>query len=223
MSNPTPKTHEDTIPVFAYPVKEKTMLQQPIGGDHCADFFELAMTRRSSYHFGSLLSRQLDHLLWFAAKALATRVQADGYVLSHRPSPSAGARHPIDILVCSSGSPPTIAYYNVFEHSLYALSVDTEIVGALLSHVNTAVDMQDGVFLWLLAHPSRTAAKYEHAESLIWRDAGALLQQIQLTATALKLSSCPLGTLAEPFANQLFEKMGNVVSAGGIIVGNLDL
>ncbi|MES2808062.1 MAG: nitroreductase family protein [Bacteroidota bacterium] len=223
MSNPTPKSREDTVPMFAYPVKEKTKLQRPITGDHNADFFEIAMTRHSTHSFGALLPGQLDHLLWFAAKALETRVQSDGYVLSHRPSPSAGARHPIDILVCSNASQPTVAYYNPFEHSLNTLRLDLVVVTELVAHINTAVDMQQGVFLWLLAHPSRTAAKYEHPESLIWRDAGALLQQIQLTAIALKLSSCALGTLAEPFASQLFENIGSVVSAGGIIVGNLDL
>ena len=223
MSNPAPKSQEDTVPVFVYPVKTKVKLQGPKAEVLSADFFQLSLARSSSRNFGPLIPGQLDHLLWFAAKALATQVQSDGYVLSHRPSPSAGARHPIDILVCSDDTQPTIAYYNPFEHSLATLSLDPIMVTALMTHINAAVNMQQGVFLWLLAHPPRTSAKYTHPESLIWRDAGALLQQIQLTATALKLNSCALGTLAEPFADRLFGNIGSVLSTGGIIVGNLDL
>ena len=220
MNNPAPKSQEDEVPVFAYPIKERIKLQRPIVGAYSADFFELAVTRRSGHSFAPLLSEQLDHLLWFAAKVLETHVQPDGYVLSHRPSPSAGARHPIDILVCSNDR---LAYYNPFEHSLATLNLDLSVVAELMAHIHTAVNMQDGIFLWLLAHPARTAAKYENPESLVWRDAGALLQQIQLTATALKLNSCPLGTLAEPFAARLFGNTDGLLSAGGIIVGNLDL
>lgn len=222
MRNPTPKLTEEIVSPFTYPVKGKTKLQRPIE-QYKHDFFDLALNRRSVRNFSPLLQGQLDTLLWFAAKAIEIQVQPNGYVLSHRPSASAGARHPIDILVCNNEPKPTIAYYNPFEHSLDTLSLDSGTVVELLAHIDENVAMQQGIFLWLLAHPVRTIAKYDFAESLIWRDAGALLQQIQLTATAMNLVSCPVGTLAEPFADRLFGDIGRVISTGGIVVGNLDL
>lgn len=222
MKNPIPKLIEEIVPTFTYPVREKTRLHRPTV-KYIYNFFELSLTRHSVRNFGPLVPEQLDNLLWFAGKAIKTRSQTNGYVLSHRPSPSAGARHPIDILVCSNVPEPTIAYYNPFEHSLGKLSLDLVSTMDLLDHINDDVAMKQGVFLWLIAHPVRTAAKYDFAESLVWRDAGALLQQIQLTASALNLSSCPVGTLAEPFADRLFGDLGKTISAGGIIIGNLDL
>lgn len=77
----------------------------------------------------------------------------------------------------------------------------------------------DATVIWLIAHTNRTSAKYDNPQSLIWRDAGALLQSIQMTGTAMGIGSCPMGTLAGHYINQLFNKT-TVVSAGGIIIGN---
>ncbi|MEJ7693172.1 nitroreductase family protein [Daejeonella sp.] len=222
MRNPKPKLTEEAVLPFIYPIKGNTKLQRPSLPYHY-DFFDIAFERRSTRRFGLLLPGQLDALLWFAAKAIEVQVQPNGYVLSHRPSASAGARHPIDILVCSNGPIPTVAYYNPFQHSLDILVLDSATVKGLLAHINENLAMQQGVFLWLVAHPLRTIAKYDFAESLVWRDAGALLQQIQLTATAINLASCPVGTLAEPFAERLFGNSSKIISAGGIVVGNLEL
>lgn len=217
LKNPKPKLLEDIVEPFSYPIKGKIKLLRP-SSKYCVNFFDLTLTRRSARNFTALLPNQLDILLWYGAKAIDTYIQSNNYILSRRPSASAGARHPIDILVCAR-SPLSIAYYNPFEHTLNQLDYNSSILNDLMNHVNENIAIQDGTFLWLIAHFPRTAAKYDNAESLIWRDAGALLHQLQLTASSLKINSCCVGTLGEPFI-KLLEPSANTISAGGIIIGN---
>ena len=47
----------------------------------------------------------------------------------------------------------------------------------------------------LVGDMNRVAALYERPESLLWRDAGVLLQTLALVATAYRLALCPLGIL----------------------------
>ena len=221
MLNPTPKQHEELVPGFNYPIKSRIKLARP--ENNAADFFELIRQRSSIRTFKKLKPGDLDQLLWYSDKAFSVDINDRGYILYHRPVPSAGARHPIDILVCLDVSRPVLHYYDPFTHALGQLDLDEPIVQGFLMHVQQNLPVMEGVLLWLIAHPARTEAKYENAESLVWRDAGALIQQIQLTATALGLGSCPIGTLGVPFEQQLFGNIGRTIAAGGIVVGNLEL
>lgn len=216
MKNPSPKEVEETTSAFRYPGSEKLLLQRPQALLQ-NNFFDLVHQRQSDRKFKPLLAQQLEDLLWYSAKILKTFTQKNGYILSHRPSPSAGARHPIDIIVAKPNNKMILEYYNPFDHSLNPISIDYSLVSKFINHVNKGIEIQQGTLIWFLAYPDRTTAKYNHAESLIWRDAGALIYCIQLTCTALNLLSCPVGTLAEPFITNLFSK--KVLSAGGIIIG----
>ena len=70
----------------------------------------------------------------------------------------------------------------------------------------------------LLAEPGKTSAKYQHGESLIWRDAGILLAVMALIAEALDYSFCPLGITGEPWADQLATS-GVLMGVGLALVG----
>ena len=218
MNNPTPKKNEDRVVGFNYPVCGIISLAKPAAA-HNFNYFDLAELRRSNTHLSALADQQLGELLWFSAKVIQTHVQPNGYTLTHRPSASAGARHPIDLLVTKPSQSKVLHYYNPFEHTLNALKLDETIVDDLISHVNENIVIGEATLIWFIAHPDRTAAKYDNPQSLIWRDAGALLHCIQSTGAAMGLASCPVGTLAEPYLSLLFNNTA-IVSAGGIIVGN---
>lgn len=217
MKNPTPKDTEEDVTPFNYPIGDIVPLAIP-PADYNFNYFNLSHLRRSYKNLGALSIQQLGEMLWFTAKVIDIYVQPNGYSLTHRPSASAGARHPIDLLVISQNQ-STLAYYNPFEHSLNRLKLDESIVASLINHINESVLIGDAILFWFIAHPERTTAKYDHSQSLIWRDAGALLHCIQSTCTAMGLGSCPVGTLAEPYISQLF-KDAPIISAGGIIIGN---
>lgn len=214
--NPRPKTKEETVPSFAYPGNEKFFLKIP---DVLVkkSFIEAATERTSQRNFLALPESRLAELLWYSAKVISTHSQANGYILSRRPSPSAGARHPIDIIVSMPSKERKLAYYNPFDHSLNVITSDQILVDNFVDHINECLETQEGTIIWFLAHQGRTAAKYDNPESLVWRDAGALIYCMQIACAALNLSSCAIGTLADPYIGKLFGE--EVISAGGIIIG----
>lgn len=218
MNNPSPKNIEDSIQVFDYQISNTIFLRKS-PDNYNANFFELPFLRKSTRCLSRLKDEQLSDILWFTSKVIRANY-SKGYILTHRPTPSAGAIHPIDLLISIPNQPLILYYYNPFSHTLNQLKLSEEIVKSFINHINKNLRLNDATLIWFIAHTNRTASKYENFQSLVWRDAGALLQSIQLTCTAMSLGSCPVGTLAEPFVHHLFNDT-NVISAGGIIVGSI--
>lgn len=219
-SNPSPKKIEGNNIPFIYPILETQSLPKP---DQFPDisFVRVLDERRSERSFSELSKDNLSTALYLSAKVKNVLIQENGFVLSQRPTASAGARHPIDILVISPSlfSNNAIYYYNPFEHSLAKLNIDKNIFNDLKEHINSIVPVKNGTILWFVAHPNRTEAKYDHAISLIWRDAGALIHAVQLACHSLGINSCPVGSLGEPFITKMFSTFGKVFGVGGIIIG----
>lgn len=218
-NNPAPRKDTKNTPQFLYPISEIIRLAIPTVFPSTS-FIDVIKERKSSREFKELSIDQLSDLLWLACKVKDIAIDPAGYILTHRPSASAGGRHPIDVLVLSPIlGISTIHYYNPFEHTLNKLDFDQKSVTQLHSHVNESIVLGSATMLWLLAHPQRTTAKYSNALSLIWRDAGTLIHSIQLACTFIDVNSCPIGTLGEPYISNVFSRIGEVWSAGGIAIG----
>ncbi|WP_123863478.1 hypothetical protein [Burkholderia plantarii] len=61
----------------------------------------------------------------------------------------------------------------------------------------------NGALLTFVADMARPASAYAHCETLVWRDAGAMLQTLALVATLFGLSFCPLGLLGSEVVSAL--------------------
>jgi len=220
MKNPQPKPTEERVPSFDYPIQHSVKLSKNID-PLPARFDEVINSRKSQRTFSGISLQQLSNILWYTAKVKQTLVQENGYILTHRGTPSAGARHPIDILIISRTllNSDLPHYYSPIEHTLNRLGLPAQLVANLFEHINTIVSTTNATILWFIAHPERTGAKYEEPESLIWRDAGALINSIQLTCTALNISCCPIGSLGEPYISDLFNRQSGVFGAGGVLIG----
>lgn len=219
-SNPINRSEEWHVIPFAYPIVDTLSLKREFNPAD-ANLFDVLNRRRSYRVFESLTVEEVSAILWFSSKVKTISVELTGYISTQRPSASAGARHPIDILVASKfhNSLFTLFYYNPFDHSLSKLSIDEAVVDEFIVHLRTVINFKEGTILWFVAHPDRTEAKYENFQSLIWRDAGALIHSVQIACTAFNFRSCPFGTLAEPFVSRFFSSPNQIFSAGGIIVG----
>lgn len=223
MLNPYPKKNKVIVPIFEYPIMESVSLLR-VNKKNSLKIVECIVNRKSSRDLKFADPTQIGELLWHSAKVTGIDVEKDGYILSSRRAPSAGARHPIDIIVSQpkreNEERRCFSYYNPFEHSLNLLSLNYEISEKFFQHINEVVSINDATIIWFVAHPVRTSAKYDNFESLIWRDAGALIYCIQLVSTILGLKSCPIGSLGEPYISQLFKKNGAVFGVGGILIGS---
>jgi SagB-type dehydrogenase family enzyme len=220
MPNPTPIHPERPIIEEAFSIQERNQLNVP-DQEKAVDFFKLLPERRSSRNLHTLTDNVLDSLLWHSAKAKKVIVQDNGYILSQRPYPSAGAIHPIELFVIAQKPVLTFSHYNAFDHSLSRLKVSKKLIEDMVAHLNENVPTNECKVLWMVAFPKRIEAKYQFSDSLLWREAGALLQTLQLTATALNIGSCAFGTLAEPFINKILTGYP-VMSCGGLMIGSLD-
>ena len=89
-------------------------------------------------------------------------------------------------------------FYDAARHLLHKLAVQSSApLCGLIGSSRDILPDGDGVLLILVGDVAKVAAAYERPQSLLWRDAGALLQTLNLTATAYDQAFCALGVLGE--------------------------
>ena len=187
-----------------------------------AMFWDVVGSRRSRRAFGPLGEADLSAVLWHAAKTRLTRRDESGSLWQSRPTPSAGGVHPIDILVID-GAPNggRASLYRPVPHALDDLRIaDRDGFEAFLESVDSVLRRDRGTLLWFVAQFGRTASRYENPETLVWRDAGALLATIGLVSEALGLACCGVGATGEPLVSRALGGAGDLYGAGGCIVGS---
>lgn len=158
--------------------------------------------RKTTRHFGPLLEHELSYWLWFIGRETGRGHSEFGFPLTTRPVPSAGAIHPIHILI-SDLEKNCWHRYIPDQHALASLSTFGPCISELHQRINQLVEVQNGVVIWLLAEPEKTGAKYANPCSLIWRDAGVLLGQMALVAEGLEINFCPLGITGQDHMSAL--------------------
>jgi SagB-type dehydrogenase family enzyme len=163
-----------------------------------------ALSRRKSRREGLRPSRKdIAQLLWHSARTLSTTREESGFLWQHRPAPSGGGRHPVDLLVCSSLTHPALELYDPMAHCLCKLEVvDQASLIQFVTEVDAVVPVGDATILWFVAQFDRTMSKYQNGESLVWLDAGALLATVYLVAEALGLACCAVGITGAPWVTQ---------------------
>lgn len=169
-------------------------------------FITLVARRRTRRNFGRLENRQLGTLLDLTCRVQQIGEDALGFPITRRPVPSAGAIHPIHILLIS---PDVDAWYryDAFEHALKKVAARVSPRDAR-SAMQAVLPAPNATLIMLAAEVGKTSAKYADPASLIWRDAGVLLGFLSMAAEALDLSFCPLGVTGEPWIGRLLDPSG---------------
>ena len=216
---PVPKEIPSNYAEFIYPNENRVYL--PLPEDLGSQTFEDVLSRRRSRReFLPVPEHKLSALLWFAFKVHEHRAD-DKW--QHRPCPSAGGRHPIDILVISSTAQlvgdKDVFVYEPIAHVLIRQNVPMHKVSKLIDETDHVLSIQSATILWFVAQPGRTLSKYENGESLIWRDAGAMIATTCLVAEALRLNCCAIGTTGEPMISDMFEAGQTLFGVGGCLIG----
>lgn len=145
-------------------------------------------------------------LLWHTLYCHRTAESPLGFALQQRAVPSAGGIHPVHLVMQVPKDPALWARYNPLTHSLDVMGTSTDVLDALRIEAERVVIAQPGSLLLFIAEPAMTAAKYENAESLVWRDAGVIQGALAMTAEALGLNFCLLGITGDPWAGKLTEQ-----------------
>jgi SagB-type dehydrogenase family enzyme len=179
--------------------------------------------RRSVRTFGKLDAQSLSSLLYHAGR-IRDQSFPNGVSETFRASPSAGARHPIDIIVVPTcrdmiskdwEANADAYWFDPGTCELVALAPDQCL---LLEGVDEQAERLLGrcppVTLVFAARVERTLSRYPGGLTLVYRDAGALTSVLALVGAALNLSMCPLATPTGGIRS--FEGW---IEVGGIAVG----
>ena len=219
MEDPKPKKEEDFFAPFLYPLAQKRLLSQEFN-ERNEEFLNVLLSRRSSRESRKLELSHLSELLFYSNRIQALHMNEFGFLTSRRTVPSAGGRHPVDVLVSlpPEGEKRRLQYYNPLDHSLSDILVKDNDLQSFFAEVNQNLSLKEGCLIWFSIQVGKTTAKYKNAQSLYWRDTGALLFCFQLVSQYIKLKSCPLGGLASKSFKALFHT-SKLLSGGGLIVG----
>lgn len=180
-------------------------------------FLDVLERRTSSLPTEELGLADLSSLLWFGARChRAFRDQA-GVLRQKRSYPSAGGVYETELLVVHSKL-SRVELYDAIGHSLVAIEVDDDGISSFGRVVRELLQF-DATVLVLAAHTCALNSAYSNESSLIWRNAGCLMNTLHLTSCALGLSSTHLGVLGGELVGALPSSCGNFVAAGILVVG----
>ncbi len=177
---------------------------------------EILRSRRSRRDYAAPVIEDLAQLLSLSCRVREALSSAGTLPQSSRPAPSAGALHPIHIILHRQDEPQWDRY-DPYTHSLWGLRSDIppSVVRGALEQV---LPGGDATLMLFAAEPGMTFAKYDQACSLIWRDAGVLQGLLSLAAEALGLNFCLIGVTGEPWVSGLVEQNA-LVGVGAAYVG----
>ncbi len=155
----------------------------------------------------------------FAARP-RQKMEHDRLNRSRRPSPSAGAIHPVDILLVHGSS--WVFRYAALKHQIEVLRIShRNPLRSFVSDCHQILPEALGTAIVFVGDMDRVAALYKRSESLLWRDAGVLLQTLALVATAYGLAFCPLGILGDLVVRSL-GLPERALAVGVAMIGRLD-
>lgn len=204
LDSPIPRLEPVAYAPWVWPIDYSIAL--PVATSSTAPWLEASVTRRSRRAFAPLGLEQIGTLFWHTLHCQRTADSPLGFVLQQRPVPSAGAIHPIHLVMQMPDAPSVWARYNPLSHTLDVIGASAGVLDALRIEANRVVVAEPGSLLLFIAEPAMTAAKYENPESLVWRDAGAIQGMLGLAAEALDLNYCLLGITGDPWVGQLTQQ-----------------
>lgn len=177
-------------------------------------FVEVFEGRRSTR---SLEPAKLELTINALHFALAPRFWKVGDELrrSRRPSLSAGALHAISVLLVHDSS---LFRLNAQTCMLEELAISHQTCDAWTSRCQRLLPAANGTWLIFVADMARPISAYAHSETLVWRDAGAMLQTLGLAAELFGLGFCPLGILGSEITSAL-PSGGNLLALGAAVLG----
>ncbi len=176
-------------------------------------FQDVVAERTSTRVMSSPDIGEIGALLWHAARIQEGTREG----VQHRLAASSGGLHPIDILLLRRRR---LYWYDGLQHGLLRVKTSRDVVDATYSEARRLLPDARGDFLVLAGHLEVTAAKYEHPHSLLWRDAGCVLQGIYLTGAWLRLAVCALGILGDQLVAEAYGSPA-VLGVGVCAVGRV--
>ncbi|HEY0937843.1 MAG TPA: DUF1702 family protein, partial [Trebonia sp.] len=161
--------------------------------------------RRSSRHPGTeITAEQIGDLLYRTARVRRLAANTPGDFCGHtdRPYPSGGSAYELELYLSvgdCAGLAPGVYHYDPLGHRLERVDADRVAAEELLGIARMAAgtDVPLPVLITMTARFRRLSWRYEGmAYRLVLMNAGALMQNLYLVCTAMRLAPCAIGTIS---------------------------
>ena len=218
LQSPKPKIPAGNAPArIRHPVKNSILLPRP-SKSLSQRFGNVLLRRRSSSDLAPLNLSQLGDFLWHCCKPRDLQIDPVGRVWQSRPTPSAGGTHSIDLFLLNVPQhQEAVHIYDPLGHTLNEMEVGGTGLGEQLRALAMEVKEEpEATVIWYVAQVAILDSYYKNAESLLWRDAGALLATHHLVAAAMELRCCAIGATGDPFVKEFHAGLRGV---GGLFIG----
>jgi hypothetical protein len=216
---PIPRDTPSAWAPYEFDVIATEALTRP-GSPSSRSFADVIAKRRSAVGDPITLS-SVAELLWYSVgwKGYAPGGRA-GFPIAWSTNPSSGGLQSINVIcIADDGSAPRM--YDPVNHAFLALKADNELVHVEnRKAVLSVTGAHSGCTLRLVGDHSKVCAAYENADSLVLRDAGAVLATVCLCAEWLGLSACPLGFLGNAMLPLLGLPEERFQGVGGIQISS---
>ena len=218
--DPVPRRTPLPLRRIDWPFSRSIVLPSPVPPP-ISDFASVIAARNSSRHIRRSSLREIANFLAFACAVRST--WGIDSARSSRPAHSAGALHPVEVLLVAGARRDRVFKIDPSLNALQSLhirwtpplkSLDAKLA-AMLPHARCD-------YLVLLADPAVTDSHYSDPQSLIWRDAGALMQTLHFCATAYRLAFCPAGITGAELAAAIFGAGSRLIGVGVTVIGRQD-
>ena len=146
-------------------------------------------------------------------------IQGSGDLRMLKPAVSAGALHPIDIIVMDEVSNEPLLYNDVSRVFETLAVADAEKLPREIAKVRSMAPNARGHLLLLAGHLARVASAYENPSSLLWRDAGAVDQLLAMGAHAAGAAYLPLGGLPHAILQSIRGDSEEILCVGCGLIG----
>jgi hypothetical protein len=133
---------------------------------------------------------------------------------------SAGALHPVEALVVSGPDVSDPIVYLDEQDIFGTVSFrDADLAQEALRELKGIVSEARGHFVLLVANLAHAQQAYENPHSLLWRDAGAVLQTFSLSASAAGMLFIPLGLSGRRILDAISSPHEGYLAVGTGIIG----
>ena len=178
-------------------------------------FADVAWSRRSAIGDSIGLGSAGNLLHHLTKDTGAGGIGRAGIPVHQRITPSAGGLHPYSF-VCIGDEDGRILFYDPAGHAFIPMAVSHHDLYELnRREVSEILGSAPGVTVRIVMDAAKVAGAYRNPESLILRDAGAILSVAGMLAEWLDLLACPLGFMGGAFLDATGLPCERFVAAGG--------
>lgn len=204
------------------PLGDRIIELGPLARSDSRSLREVLDDRRSDRALAAPDLADLATILIRGGRLRDWREQTGGNQEESRMLPSAGARHPVDFEIFTSGLDGLEAGHWFFDPGMCRLrnvAVDWPSNHIKQAFADLGFGTERGLTaVFAVAEFERTLDRYPGGSSLVWRDAGVALGGIHLCATDLGLGSCIAGSVGLLYPDY----RGGPIDIGALLIGRRD-